>query len=308
MPASGYRDYFNVLGLEHGAKTNEIKNAFRKLARKYHPDLNQGDKNAEAKFKEINEAYEVLSDPAKRKKYEQFGQYWNQVGSNPGRSGMGMDSEFRKYGNFDEFLNDLLGRFVVNQSSNAFKNNPFNQSAVLLDAQITLKINFFEALNGTSRTLSVNDERVQIEIPRGVKLGSKLRIKGKGNLQPGTGKRGDLFINIDLQEHPIWKLDGDLVRADLPISLEELALGAIVSTITPNGQAQFKIPKGTLPGQSLRLKGKGFPKNNHCGDLIFKIILQLPDQWSSEELDLFNQLKKIRKVDPRKDWLKSAQF
>ena len=304
MGAADYRDYFQILGLERNATQNDIKKSFRQLARKYHPDLNQGEKSYEAKFKEISEAYEVLSDPLKRKRYEQFGYHWKRTGVNRSST----DADFGRYGNFEEFINDLLGRFSANQSSEAFLNNPYSTS-VKLNAETKLEISLPEAFKGTMRILSVNNERVQIKIPKGIKSGSKLRVKGKGNLQPGTGKRGDLYINLDIKEHPIWKLDGNILRADLPIALDELVLGGIIATITPHGLTQLKIPKGSLPGQSFRLKGKGFPKNNtECGDLILTLILKLPDQWSPQELDLFNQLRKVREVDPRKDWLKSAEF
>ncbi len=304
MAASDYRDYFKILGLEGYATQSDVKKAYHQLARKYHPDLNDGNKEYEVKFKEISEAYEVLSDPVKRKRYEQFGTYWEKSAFN--RSAR--DVDFGKYGSFEEFINDLLGRFGGIQGSETFSKNAYRK-AVDLNAEINLEINFSEAFNGALRTLSVHNERVQIKIPRGIKPGSKLRVRGKGNMQPGTGKRGDLYINLDIGEHPIWTLDGNILRADLPIALDEFVLGGSIEAITPNGIRHITIPKGTLPGQSFSLKGEGFPRtHNERGDLIFKLILKLPDQWSPQELDLFDQLRKIREVDPRKDWLKSAEL
>ena len=329
MAGSGYRDYFKVLGVDRGADADAIKRAFRKLARQYHPDVNPGDKTAEAKFKEVSEAYEVLSDPEKRKRYEQFGQYWNQAGS--GGAGMG-DVDFGRYGNFDDFINDLLGRFG-GQGGGGFGGAPggfsgggfpgggfpggfagggFPRGAsrppVNLDAEATVKVSFAEAFRGGERMLSVNDERVQVRIPAGVKNGSRLRLKGKGNLQPGTGRRGDLYLNLEVQAHPVWRFDGDQLRADLPVALDELALGGIVTVMTPDGEAEVSIPAGTSPGRSLRLKGKGWPLKTGRGDLIFTLSLQWPSQWSETQRSLLEQLREERGDDPRRDWIQTARL
>ena len=244
MSVNGYRDYFKVLGVERGADADTIKRAFRKLARQYHPDVNPGDASAEAKFKEISEAYEVLSDPDKRRRYEQFGQYWNKAGS----GGMGgVDVDFGRYGNFDDFINDLLGRFGGpgggggagfsgfgsgfpggGFGSGGFPGAAGRTASLNLDAEASISLSFAEAFRGCERTLAVNDERVQVRIPAGVKAGSRLRLRGKGNLQPGTGRRGDLYLTLQVQDHPVWSLEGDQLKADLPLSLDELALGGEV--------------------------------------------------------------------------------
>ncbi len=321
MGDSGYRDYFKVLGVERNANTEMIKAAFRKLARKYHPDVNPGNRQAEARFKELSEAYEVLSDPEKRKRYEQFGKYWNQSTGVGGRSrssaGPGMDVDFGSYGSFDEFINDLLGKFGGATGATGFasgfpgsagfsrnaSNKPLN-----LDAEVQVKISFSEAFHGTERTLSVNEERVQVRIPKGIKSGSRLRLKGKGNLQPGTGRRGDLYLNLEVESHAIWSLEGNQLRAKLPVTLDELALGATVTAVTPDGEAQVSIPEGTAPGTSLRLKGKGWPLDDGRGDLIFTLSIQVPEQWSSEELHLLQELKRVRCNDPRETWFQAAHF
>ena len=229
MTANGYRDYFKVLGVERGADADAIKRSFRKLARQYHPDVNPGNKDAEARFKEISEAYEVLSDPEKRRRYEQFGQYWSQMGG-PGAGGGGFDVDFGRYGSFDDFVNDLLGRFGGGASGGfpggfsgggfgsgfpggGFPGGGMRTGPVNLDAEATLSLSYGEAFRGCERTLAVNEERVQVRIPAGVKPGGWLRLKGKGNLQPGTGRRGDLYLQIALQPHPIWRLDGEQLRA-----------------------------------------------------------------------------------------------
>ena len=317
MAGSGYRDYFKVLGVERNADSDDIKRAFRKLARQYHPDVNPGDSTAEAKFKEVSEAYEVLSDPAKRSKYEQFGRYWNQASGmgGGGPAGAGFEVDFGRYGNFDDFINDLLGRFGGPQAAAVFGAGfpggagfprGSSRAPVNLDAEATLKVSFAEAFRGTERTLSVNEERVQVRIPQGIKPGSRLRLKGKGNLQPGTGRRGDLFLNIDVQTHPLWRLDGDQLRADLPVALDEFALGGMATVMTPDGEAQVTIPAGTSPGRSLRLKGKGWPSPGGRGDLLLTLNLKLPSEWSADELELLKRLQQSRSTDPRQAWLQMA--
>ena len=324
MAGSGYRDYFKVLGVERSADADAVKRAFRKLARKYHPDVNPDNQEAEARFKEVSEAYEVLSDPEKRRRYEQFGHYWNQAGVPGGGSGpAGVDVDFGRYGNFDDFINDLLGRFGGGAGpggyagggpgfGGGFPGGGFPRggarSTLNLDAEATVKVGFSEAFRGGERTLSVNDERVQVRIPPGVKSGSKLRLKGKGNAQPGTGRRGDLYLIIDVQSHPIWRLEGDQLRADLPVAFDELALGGTVKVMTPDGEAEVSIPSGTAPGRSLRLKGKGWPGKSGRGDLLLTLDLQWPKQWSKEQRQLLEQLQSSRDDDLRQQWLKNASL
>jgi curved DNA-binding protein len=323
MAASGYRDYFKVLGVDRSADADAIKRAFRKLARQYHPDVNPGDATAEAKFKEVSEAYEVLSDPEKRRRYEQFGQYWNQVGGGgPGAGGAGFDVDFGRYGNFDDFINDLLGRFGgaggagfpggfgggAGFSGGGFPRGAQQRQPINLDAEASVKVSFAEAFRGSERTLSVNDERVQVRIPAGVKNGSRLRLRGKGNSQPGTGRRGDLYLNLEVQPHPVWRLDGDQLRAELPVALDELTLGGSITVMTPDGEAEVAIPAGTAPGRSLRLKGKGWPLKAGRGDLLLTLSLQWPESWSDEERQLLEQLRQARGQDPRRNWLSSARL
>ena len=330
MSVNGYRDYFKVLGVERGADADTIKRAFRKLARQYHPDVNPGDKGAEAKFKEISEAYEVLSDPDKRRRYEQFGQYWSQAG---GMGGMGgADVDFGRYGNFDDFINDLLGRFGgpggaggmgggfggfgSGFPSGGFAGGGFpgggfagGRSAPLnLDAEATISLSFAEAFRGCERTLAVNDERVQVRIPAGVKPGSRLRLKGKGNLQPGTGRRGDLYLNLQLQDHPVWSLDGDQLKAELPLSLDELALGGDIRVATPDGEATVTVPPAMAVGRTLRLKGKGWPASGGRGDLLLSLSLRQPPSYSDQERQLLEQLRDVRSCDPRREWMNAARL
>ena len=325
MTANGYRDYFKVLGLERGADADAIKRSFRKLARQHHPDVNPGNKDAEARFKEISEAYEVLSDPEKRRRYEQFGQYWSQMGG-AGGGGGGFDVDFGRYGSFDDFVNDLLGRFGGGASGGfpggfsgggfgsgfpggGFPGGGMRTGPVNLDAEATLSLSYGDAFRGCERTLAVDDERVQVRIPAGVKPGGRLRLKGKGNLQPGTGRRGDLYLQIALQPHPIWRLDGEQLRAELPLSLDELALGGELLVATPDGEATVQVPPGMTLGRSLRLKGKGWPlAGGGRGDLLLTPVLRLPEQLSERERELLEDLRRHRSQDPRQGWLASARL
>ncbi len=311
MAASDYKDYFSILGVERNANAETIKRAFRKLARKFHPDVNPGDSKAESKFKEINEAYEVLSDPDKRKRYEQFGQYWSQVGGNRGSTNAGFDVDFGSYGNFDEFINDLLGRFAGSNVGAGFAGGagfPRSDSrpTLNLDAEVLVKVSFAEAFQGTERTLSVNEEKVQVLIPRGVKPGTKLRLKGKGNIQPGTGRRGDLYLILQLQPHEIWKLEGNQLKADMPVTFDELLLGGSIELVTPDGSAEVYIPAGTPPGKCLRLRNKGWPSKDGRGDLFLTLTLKFSEKYSEEEVQLLKELHRIRSIDPRKSWIQSA--
>ena len=321
MAANGYRDYFKVLEVERGADAETIKRSFRKLARQYHPDVNPGDKAAEARFKEISEAYEVLSDPDKRRRYEQFGQYWSQMGGPGGGGGGGFDVDFGRYGNFDDFINDLLGRFggpgaggggfgggFPGGFGGGFPGGGGRSAPVNLDAEATLTLSYGDAFRGCERALAVNDERVEVRIPAGVKPGGRLRLKGKGNLQPGTGRRGDLYLQIEFQPHPIWRLDGDQLRAELPLSLDELALGGDVVVATPDGEATVQVPPGMSLGRSLRLKGKGWPLRTGRGDLLLTPILKLPDTLSERERQLLQELRQARSADPRQGWVASARL
>ena len=318
MGANGYRDYFKVLGVDRGADNDAIKRAFRKLARQHHPDVNPGDAGAEAKFKEVSEAYEVLSDPDKRARYEQFGQYWNQAG----RSGAA-DGDSANYGNFDDFINDLLGRmggggagfggpgsYGAPSGFGGFGSGfpGGRQTAVNLDAEATISLSFADAFHGCERTLAVNDERVQVRIPPGVKSGSRLRLKGKGNLQPGTGRRGELYLNLQLQDHPVWKLDGDQLRADLPLGFDEVALGGEVRVATPDGVASVQVPAGMPLGRSLRLKGKGWPLKVGRGDLLLTPVIKIPDVLSDQERQLLEQWRSVRSNDPREGWMEAARL
>ena len=314
MARSGYKDYWSVLQVPRGADQATVKQAFRRLARQHHPDVRPNDKAAEARFKEINEAYEVLSDPEKRRRYEQFGRYWS--GDRRQSSGDGaVDMDFRNYGNFDEFIHDLLSRFGDGKSPGGFSASGFPRPGrarpMDLDAEAGLQISFAEAFHGCVRTVSVrtfakNQESVQVRIPAGILPATRLRLKGKGNLQPGTGRRGDLYLKVQLQPHPVWQLEGDQLKATLTLELDEAVLGGEIAAPTPTGTATVTVPAGIQPGRSLRLRGQGWPSPGGRKDLLFTIAVHVPQSPSPQELGLLRQWAASRTGSPREAMARQA--
>ena len=321
MPSTNFKDYYNILGVSRSSSGDDIKKKFRKLALKYHPDRNPGDKKAEAKFKEITEAYEVLGDADKRKKYDQFGQYWQQAGSarsGAGSRGVNFDGvDFSQYGNFEEFINELLGRISTPGSSQNNRNsysssrysssagaNPFsdfgNQSSASSDREANLSLTFSEAFRGVSKRLNLGSESVDVRIPPGAKPGTKIRIKGKGRLDPYTKRQGDLYLKVDLQSHFFFSFDGDNLTCEVPIAPDEAVLGATIDVPTPDGMVQMKIPAGIRHGQTLRLRGKGWslPKGGR-GDQLVKVAIAIPKKLTTKEKEFYEKIRSQRKEDPR---------
>ena len=322
MATTDFKDYYQVLGISKNASADEIKKAYRKLARKYHPDLNPGDKSAEARFKEINEAQEVLSDPEKRRKYDQYGQYWQQVGqggASPGSAGTGVDVggfDFSQYGNFEDFINEILGRSAGGRSSSSysyrttspggfggFADSGFGSGygdVPVRDSEAAIALSFSEAFNGTQKQFRLGNETVKVRIPPGAKTGSRLRIKGKGQTSSFSGQRGDLYLNIELQPHPLFKFKGDNLVAEIPITPEEAVLGAEIAVPTPEGKVTMKIPPGVNSGQSLRLKGKGWRKpNKQRSDLMVKLKIVTPKNLSQTEREYYQKIQQASNYNPR---------
>ena len=314
MARSGYKDYWKVLQVPKGADQATIKQAFRRLARQHHPDVKPNDKAAEARFKEINEAYEVLSDPEKRRRYEQFGRYWSGTRSRTGGDA-GVDMDFQNYGNFDEFINDLLSRFGDGNIPGGFSTSGFPRPGrsrpMDLNAETPLEISFAEAFHGCERTISVrtfgkNQESVQVRIPAGILPATRLRLKGKGNLQPGTRRRGDLYLKVQLKPHPVWRLEGDQLRADLVLGLDEAVLGGEIQVPTPDGTAMVTVPAGIQPGRSIRLRGQGWQSPSGRKDLLFTVVIHVPQSPSPQELALLQQWADCRTVSPRQVMARQA--
>lgn len=321
MPSANFKDYYEILGVKKNASGEEIKKKFRKLALKYHPDRNPGDQKAEAKFKEISEAYEVLGDKEKRAKYDQFGTYWQQAGQTGGWSGssQGVDVggfDFSQYGNFEEFINELLGRFSTpgsNAGSRSYSYNSANDSRTSGtgfsnfgssspggDREASIRLSFGEAFRGTTKRLSLNNEVVEVRIPPGAKPGSKIRIKGKGQYNPYSKRQGDLYLKVNLQPHSFFRFDGDNLTCEVPITPDEAVLGASIEVPTPDGMVNVKVPSGIRSGQTLRLRGKGWslPKGGRSDQLV-QITIEIPQDISSQEREYYEKIRFERKYNPR---------
>ncbi len=317
MASTDFKDYYAVLGVNRSADADEIKRSFRKLARKYHPDLNPNDAVAETRFKEINEAYEVLSDSDKRKKYDQFGQYWKQAGQGGFGGGYGGggggfdDADFGRFNNFDEFINELLGRFNQPGGGGGYGGGARGpagagfgggfgpgQTATNLDQEAKLTLSLGDAFKGTRKSIRANGRSIEVNIPAGVKDGSKVRLRGKG-MASSYGQQGDLYLIISLQSHPFFQLDGENLVCEVPIAPDEAALGTQVEVPTPEGRVTVNVPAGIRSGQSLRLRGKGWPKRDKRGDQLVKIVIATPKNLSDEEKELYEKLQAVRSSDPR---------
>ncbi|HEY9703667.1 MAG TPA: J domain-containing protein [Allocoleopsis sp.] len=329
MAKTDFKDYYGILGVNKTATSDEIKKNYRRLARKYHPDMNPGNQEAEAKFKEVNEAYEVLSDAEKRKKYDQYGQYWKQAGAwNPGTAGTppgGFDVggfDFSQYANFEEFINDLLGgmggkqrqrgNYRTNTSgfSGGF-NDPFTQNtatstatgtATGTDKEANITLTLSEAFKGVEKRLTINNEVIDVRIPPGVKQGSRIRLRGKGGFNPyNPQQRGDLYLIVELQTHPFFQFEGDNLVCEIDITPDESVLGTEIQVPTPDGMFNVKVPPGVRSGQSLRLKGKGWflPKDGNRSDQLVKIRIVSPKEISNQEREYYEKIRDLRKFNPR---------
>lgn len=322
MDSTNFKDYYAILGVNKNADQDEIKKAFRKLARKYHPDVNQGNKDAEARFKQVNEAYEVLSDPEKRQKYDRFGQYWKQAGQGFGSgTGAGFDVngfDFSQYGSFDDFINELLGRFGgggARSSSQSYSYggsgtsgfSGFNDfgfqnaaSNANRDSEAIVTLTFSEAFHGAQKRFSLGSETIDVRIPPGSKPGSRLRLRGKGPLNPVTKQRGDLYLKVQLQSHSFFRFDGDNLVCEVEITPDEAVLGTAIDVPTPDGMVNVKLPIGVRNGQSLRLRGKGWRQTQgERGDQLVKIAIATPRDISAIEREYYEKIQSIRTFNPR---------
>ncbi len=326
MAATDFKDYYSILGLNKTVSSDELKKTFRKLARKYHPDMNPGNKEAEARFKEVNEAYEVLSDPEKRKKYDQYGQYWKQAAATPSgwssAGGTAVDFggvDFSQYGSFDEFINALLGRAAGNSAGNG-RNGQWNYSNYRTssggpsgfedfagyenrstgtsgDTEVTISLTLGEAFRGTSKRVATGE----VSIPAGVKTGSKIRVKGKGQVDPYTKQQGDLYLKLEVLPHAFFQFEGENLVCEVPITPDEAVLGAAIEVPAPEGMITVKFPAGMRSGQSLRLRGKGWPKpkKDERTDLLVKIAIVPPKELTALERECYEKINTNRTFNPR---------
>ena len=329
MATTDFKDYYTILGVSKTASIDEIKQAFRRLARKYHPDVNPGNKQAEDRFKEVNEAYEVLSDSEKRQKYDQFGQYWKQAGQ--GRPSGGVNSgfndvEFGKYDTFDEFINELLGRFGgtgASPSGSARNYGPRTSTngstgfsgfdgfgdqsgfenrtaATAADKEAAIALNLTEAFHGVQKRLSLGNEAIEVRIPAGVRSGSRIRVRGKGQINSYTRQRGDLYLKVEILPHSFFHFEGDNLACEVPITPDEAVLGASIDVPTPDGTVKMNVPAGIRSGQSLRLRSKGWPQpKGGRSDQLVKIAIVPPKDLSSVEREAYEKIRASRSFNPR---------
>ena len=316
-----YQDYYKVLGVDKKATGAQIKKAYRKLARQHHPDMNPGDKKAEERFKQINEAYEVLSDPERRRKYDQLGasyQQYQHMGGDPRgfdwsqwASGFGgqpggarveysgnLDDLFGA-GGFSDFFNSIFGGMGTGQevfrraSTRGSRTSGVHGQDYEQQVEITLE----EALTGTTRVLSKDGQRLEIKIPPGARTGTKVRLAGQGTSGIGA-PAGDLYLVVKVLPHPVFERDGDDLRCDLPVDLYTAVLGGEAVVHTLGGDVQLKIAPQTQSGRTIRLAGQGMPHLRDSelrGDLFVKVRVMLPQALSERELQLFKELAQLRK-------------
>jgi curved DNA-binding protein len=310
-----YKDYYKILGVNKNASQDEIKKAFRKLAVKYHPDKNPGNKEAEAKFKEINEANEVLSDPDKRKRYDELGANWKYY--QQGGNGGGFDwSQFRQqggstgqrfYSNIDD-LGDLFGggggfsdffeTFFGGGFGAKTRTGQARRNIKGEDAQAELPITLEDAYHGAEKIFDINGQRIKLKIKPGVADGHVLKLTGKGYAGSGSGISGDLMITIRIQKHQTYKREGNDIYMPVPVDIFTAVLGGKIEIKTMKGKINLTIPKETDNGKTFRLKGLGMPKygsENQHGDLFITAELQIPKNLSHKELKLFKELDALRK-------------
>jgi curved DNA-binding protein len=289
-------DYYKILGIDKKASEADIKKAYRKLARKYHPDLNPNDKEAERKFKEINEANEVLSHPENRKKYDSYGKDWkhaeefekarkqNASRQTYQRPGPGQYSEE----DFSDFFGSMFGGRPEGRRNVKFRGQDF---------QAALHLNLQDVYHTHKRTLTVNGKNIRLTIPAGVKNGQTIKIKGYGGEGINGGPKGDLNITFQIDNHTNFKRDGDNLYANIDLDLYKAILGGEMVVDSFDGKVKLKIAPETQNGTQVKLKGKGFPvykKEGKFGDLIITFTIKTPVNLTVREKELFNELSKMR--------------
>lgn len=309
-----YKDYYKILGVAKGAGKDEIRTAFRKLAREYHPDVTGNDPKAEEKFKEINEAYEVLSDPEKRQKYDTLGSNWKQGGGfrpPPGWRGGGNrggqpDFDFNFGGTgfsdfFEQFFAGGRGQSPFG-GPHAGGGRPSRGADVQADILVTLE----EVANGSIRSISLQDrsgvgavQTFKVKIPKGVAEGQKLRLAGKGETGHGGTRAGDLYLRVRYAKHPDFRVEQGNLYFEAIMAPWNAVLGAEIRVPKIGGAVQIRIPPGSQNGQKLRLKGKGLPMGaDRMGDLFVQLKIEMPTSVSGDEEMLWKQLRDISSFRP----------
>lgn len=304
-----YKDYYQTLGIAKNASDKDIKQAYRRLARKYHPDVNPSNKAAQEKFKEINEAYEVLSDPEKRRKYDTLGANWQQFeqyerAGGPGPFQWGQyrtvtPEEFESIfdgdlGGFSDFFRTFFGGDFGRSTGTRTQTRLRRGQDIEQDIEISLD----EAYRGATRIVQKDGRRLEIKIPAGVKTGSKVRFAGEGTPGSAGAASGDLYLRVQVAPHPTFERRGDDLYCKVPVDLYTALLGGEVQVPTLKGQLALKIPAGTQSGRTFRLTSQGMPKledPQSFGDLYAQVRVVLPEHLTPTEKEMFEKLAKMRR-------------
>lgn len=332
-----YKDYYQALDVPRTATQDEIKQAYRKLARKYHPDVSGGQPGSEDRFKEINEAYEVLKNPEKRRAYDSMGQGmenetefrpprgWEEGGARWRTSGgmpEGHGFNFQGTG-FSDFFEAFFGSGAAGGSFGEGFGDPFAERGMGArgfrqagprrgeDLEADIMVTLEEAIRGSTRQVSVRRqdeigrpgrvETYQVKIPPGVRQGQSIRLAGKGEPGTGGGTAGNLYLRVRLSEHPDFRVEGSDILHDLSLAPWEAVLGARVSVPTPSGTVTLKVPPGTVSGQKIRLRHQGLPKKGgERGDMFAVVQVQVPRSVSPEEKELWEKLARVSNFRPRR--------
>lgn len=305
-----YKDYYKTIGVGRKATQDEIKRAYRKLARKYHPDVSK-EKDAELKFQELGEAYEVLKDPEKRAAYDQLGSNWNaQQGFRPPPEwGSGFEFHGRPQGagkqeQFSDFFESLFGRATGSSSYRGFHAHGEDHHAKIL-------IDLEDSFRGASRSISLQMPEVSpdghvvsrsrtlnVKIPKGIRQGQQIRLSGQGAKGQGSGSAGDLYLEVEFKPHRFYHVEGSDVYLDLPVAPWEAALGATVKVPTPSGAIDLKVPPNSQAGKKLRLKGRGIPARSP-GDLYVVLKIALPPADDARTREIYQRMQEELKFNPR---------
>ena len=288
------KDYYEILGVSRNATDKEIKQAYRRLARKHHPDVNPGDKAAEARFKEINTAFEVLSAPEKRRKYDQFGEHWQYADQFAGWQG-----DFSRRSTILDF-DDLFGRGdtggIFDSLFRSFDTRTTSRRPRRgRDIDYPIEVTLEEAYHGSTRVITdMTGHRLEVKIPPGVKDGSRIKVAGKGEPSPGGGQSGDLYLVVSVRPHPIFQRKDSDIHVEVAVPLTDAVLGGEVAVPTLKGKnLALTIPPETQNGKVFRLAGQGMPRmgDTKKGDLFAKVKVVLPQKLTARERELFRQLK-----------------
>ncbi|HKY64448.1 MAG TPA: DnaJ C-terminal domain-containing protein [bacterium] len=328
------KDYYQILGVSPTANDAEIKKAYRKLAKQYHPDVNKGDKSAEERFKDISAAYDTLSDKKKRQEYDLMRTYGGGFGgmggeshgfrgrpdggfdfstfTGPGGASAGQQGNIHfEYGDLGDLFGDIFGGGVKGGArGGGFGTRARGAPMRGADRTYSMEIDFLDAVRGMTSKIGLESgagksEKINVKIPAGVKTGSKIRLAGKGDPSPSGGPSGDLFIEVKVRPHPYFSREGDDIYLQLPITIGEAVHGAQIEVPTVDGKLKMKIPAGTQGGQKFRLKGKGVVHRHDegHGDQYVVVQLQLPPELDKESRNLIEEFTKRNSYNPREKFV-----